>query len=90
MKFEYRNRIITINDKIVKCFTDLIEPTITERLFDMYLRDIYGDGEKEMDDIDLSQYTNEELSKKIEDCMFNECKVYCRIGEYWEKEFEKK
>ena len=89
MKFKYRDHVITINDKVVECFTSFIDPTITSNLFDMYLDDIYGDENTDIDDIDLSQYTNEELSKKIEDSMLEECQVNLKIKGYWDEEIKK-
>ena len=88
MKFKYRDHMIPINDKVVECYTSFIEQTVTERLFDMYLEGVYGDGEIDIEDIDLSKYTDEELSKEIGDCMLEECQVNLKIKGYWDKEFE--
>ena len=75
-----------MNDKVVKCFTGMIEPTVTDSLFDMYLDNVYGDENTDIDDIDLSQFSDEELSENINSCMLEECQVYLKLRGYWDKE----
>ena len=89
MEFQYRGHTITIKDKVVECFTGMIEPTVTERLFDSYARiELYQEGQQ-FENIDFTQYTDEELSYAMENSMLDECLVYSELRGVWEKEIVK-
>lgn len=89
MEFQYRGHTITIRDKVVECFTGMVKSTVTERLFDIYVDIAYRQEGQEFEDIDLSQISDEELSKVMEDSMLEECQVCSEVQGAWEKEIVK-
>ena len=89
MVFPYRGHTITLNDKLVECFTSFVDPNITQLLFDMYVQDVFEIKSESISDADLLQYSDEELSKEISDYMIDECKITFKVRGMWEKELEK-
>lgn len=89
MEFSYRNHTITIKDKIVEYFTGMIEPTVTDLLFDVYFKNTYGFKGKNVEELDLSRYSDEELSKAFEARMLEECELYFEIRGAWKEELRK-
>lgn len=89
IEYQYRGHIITINDKIVECFTSFVDPIVNDSLFDMYMIGIDGNEDVAIEDIDFSQYSDQELSKIISSDMLDECKVTLEIKGYWDKEWPK-
>ena len=89
MKFKYRGHVITVNDKIVECFTSYVDPTITSSLFDMYLIDADGNEDLAIEDIDLTQFSDEELSRQFEECMAEECQVLSEVKNAWNRELKR-
>ena len=89
MEFQYRGHTITIKDKVVECFTGMIEPSVTERLFDSYARIELCKEEQQFEDIDFTKFSDEELSYVMENSMLDECLVYFELRGVWEKEIVK-
>lgn len=89
MEYQYRGHVITVNDKIVECFTSFVEPAVDSNLFDWYLNGIYGNEHSTIEDIDLTQYSDRELSKVLSSHMLDECKVTLEIKGFWDEEFRR-
>ena len=55
----------------------------------MYAEQYFAKADEEIEDIDFSKFTDEELSRQFEECMVEECQVLSEVKVAWNRELKR-